>query len=417
MISSLVWLEQGSVSSMKSDNPYNLPFRAFVLLPHAAMLVAALGLSSCNSARPKVHSQAKAELDTAPKFSEVEYGVKGSPRVTELKIVPRGGGRSQVGKPYKIRGKWYTPTEDPDYAATGVASWYGPNFHGRLTANGEVYDQYALSAAHPTMPLPSYAKVTNLENGASLMVRVNDRGPYAHGRIIDLSGKAAELLGYRNAGVANVKVEYVGRARMDGHDARFLLASYRAPGAPEIVPGASEPGTMIAMAEEPDSPVIGAISAKLDAATLAFVPVPTPRPAYFTEGTPMQMASHQPPVAAVRLGFAAENPINKRIASAFAAFDQQDVSAFAPAKTKVDPQAASRSAIISLGIFNGSASAEYVKQVFSDIGVVSARNTGKNGAATIELTMLIGSDATDFVLQTARQRGLKQARVLREPVK
>ena len=111
-------------------------------------------------------------------FSEAKYGVKASPRVSNLRTrLPRGGGRDQVGKPYKVAGKWYYPKEDRQYRKVGGASWYGDAFHGRLTANGEVYDMTHLTAAHPTMPLPSYARVTNLKNGSSVIVRVNDRGP------------------------------------------------------------------------------------------------------------------------------------------------------------------------------------------------------------------------------------------------
>ncbi|WP_269933460.1 septal ring lytic transglycosylase RlpA family protein [Aminobacter sp. HY435] len=161
-------------------------------------------------------------------FAESEYGVKASPRVTTaMSNLPRGGGRDQTGKPYKVRGKWYYPKEDKSYASLGAASWYGDAFHGRLTANGEIYDMTHLTAAHPTMPLPSYARVTNTKNGSSVIVRVNDRGPYSHGRVIDLSKRAAEMLDYAHSGTAAVKVEYVGRAPLDGQDDRYLLASYR----------------------------------------------------------------------------------------------------------------------------------------------------------------------------------------------
>ena len=161
-------------------------------------------------------------------FSEAKYGVKASPRVSNLRTrLPRGGGRDQLGRPYKVAGKWYYPKEDRHYRKVGAASWYGDAFHGRLTANGEVYDMTHLTAAHPTMPLPSYARVTNLKNGSSVIVRVNDRGPYARGRIIDLSKRAAEMLDYAHGGVAKVKVEYVGRAPLDGHDDSYLMASYR----------------------------------------------------------------------------------------------------------------------------------------------------------------------------------------------
>ncbi len=180
-------------------------------------------------------------ISNQTKFSSKKYGVAGSPRVTTDVKVRKGGGRYQVGKPYTIRGKRYVPREDPNYKSKGLASWYGPNFHGRLTANGEVYDQFALSAAHPTMPLPSYARVTNLENGASLIVRVNDRGPFAPKRVIDLSARAAELLGYTKKGLAPVTVEYVGKARMNGLDEAYLMASYN--------PGSLGGGTLVASAQ------------------------------------------------------------------------------------------------------------------------------------------------------------------------
>ncbi|WP_332065558.1 septal ring lytic transglycosylase RlpA family protein [Bartonella sp. CB189] len=129
-------------------------------------------------------------------------------------------------KPYKIKGKWYYPQNDPTYKRVGEASWYGPYFHGRLTANGEVYDMNLLTAAHPTMPLPSYARVTNLKNGSSIIVRVNDRGPFMKDRIIDLSKQAATMLGYVNAGVTDVKVEYVSEAPANYYDDSYLMASY-----------------------------------------------------------------------------------------------------------------------------------------------------------------------------------------------
>ncbi len=114
----------------------------------------------------------------------------------------------KVGNPYKINGKWYYPAIDYNYNEVGIASWYGPGFHGKKTANGEVFDQNKISAAHKTLPMPSIVKVTNLDNGKVLEnIRVNDRGPFAGNRIIDLSKKAAQELGFVNSGVAKVKVE------------------------------------------------------------------------------------------------------------------------------------------------------------------------------------------------------------------
>lgn len=157
-----------------------------------------------------------------------EYGSV-SPRVTNDPNPPKGGGRYQVGRPYTVNGRTYTPAEQPDYAATGEASWYGSDFHGRRTANGEIFSANAITGAHPTLPLPSYVRVTNQENGRSVIVRVNDRGPYMPGRIMDLSHRAAEMLGYVNNGHAQIRAEYVGPAPLEGDDTRMLVASYSGP--------------------------------------------------------------------------------------------------------------------------------------------------------------------------------------------
>lgn len=157
-----------------------------------------------------------------------KYGVSSSPRVVDFgEPVPKGGGTYRVGKPYVVAGKTYVPEEDPNYRAEGMASWYGDAFHGRLTANGEVFDMTSLTAAHPTLPLPSYARVTNLANGKSVIVRVNDRGPYHGNRLIDVSNTAAKLLEFRENGVGRVRVEYVGRAPLEGSDDRQLMATLR----------------------------------------------------------------------------------------------------------------------------------------------------------------------------------------------
>lgn len=118
----------------------------------------------------------------------------------------------KVGKPYKINGQWYRPALDPDYDAVGVASWYGSQFHGRKTANGEIFDMNLLSAAHTTLPMPSMAMVENLENGRQVTVRINDRGPFASNRLIDLSREAARRLGFEKQGLARVRVRYLGPA-------------------------------------------------------------------------------------------------------------------------------------------------------------------------------------------------------------
>ena len=123
----------------------------------------------------------------------------------------RSQGNFKVGDPYKVGGKWYKPAESYTFEETGIASWYGPNFHGKSTANGEIFDQNELTAAHKTLQLPSLIRVTNLENGRSLVLRVNDRGPFSRGRVLDVSKKGAELLGFKNKGTARVKIQVLER--------------------------------------------------------------------------------------------------------------------------------------------------------------------------------------------------------------
>jgi rare lipoprotein A len=160
-----------------------------------------------------------------------------SPRVVEEgEPVPKGGGTYRVGSPYQMNGRTYFPAENSRYRSEGVVSWYGPDFHGRRTANGEVYDMHSISAAHPTMPLPSYARITNLDNGRSIIVRVNDRGPYARNRVVDVSIGTAKALKFYGQGLGRVRVEYVGRAPLEGTDDRMLMATLRE-GSPAPAPG------------------------------------------------------------------------------------------------------------------------------------------------------------------------------------
>jgi rare lipoprotein A len=183
-------------------------------------------------------------------------GVYASPRlVDDGQPVPRGGGTYLVGRPYTIAGRAFYPNEHPEgYVAVGTASWYGDAFHGRRTANGEIFDKNSISAAHPTLPLPSYVRVTNTGNGRSMIVRVNDRGPYHGGRVMDVSQRVAEALSFKGQGTARVRIEYVGRASLGGSDDGKLLATLRDDGAPAQLNG--EPGvpTMLADDQPPVDP-------------------------------------------------------------------------------------------------------------------------------------------------------------------
>lgn len=154
-------------------------------------------------------------------------------------------GRYKVGSPYEVKGVWYRPAVNYTYDRTGIASWYGDRFHGRRTANGEVFDMNRVSAAHPTLPMPSLVEVTNLENNRRLVVRINDRGPFVKGRIIDLSRRGAEILGYRAKGIARVRVRILSK------ESRAIAAAYGRGQRPGIAVARAGPTPAIPAAETP----------------------------------------------------------------------------------------------------------------------------------------------------------------------
>jgi rare lipoprotein A len=177
----------------------------------ACLLAAAMLCASCASS------------DRAA--DRVRYGPASERVIADGQPVPKGGGTYKLGEPYQIDGQWFTPQEDPSYDRVGNASYYASEFHGRRTSNGEIFDMWALTAAHPTLPLPCYVYVTNLDNGRTLLLRVNDRGPYARGRLIDVSKTAARYLGFEVRGTTRVRVRYAGPASISGDDRneqRFL---------------------------------------------------------------------------------------------------------------------------------------------------------------------------------------------------
>ena len=168
-----------------------------LLVVSCILLAVSLAISGCSSKKSA---------------SRDPFAGTGSPYYKGKGPVPMGGGRYHIGKPFQVAGKWFTPKEQPNYDKTGPASWYGEAFDRRMTSNGEWFDMTRLTAAHPTLPLPSYAKVTNVTNGATVVVRINDRGPFVGPRIIDLSKQTASLLGFKRQGTAKVRVQYIGPA-------------------------------------------------------------------------------------------------------------------------------------------------------------------------------------------------------------
>ena len=177
-------------------------------LSSIVVLMSGLFLAGCSSNHSTSHHGYKsASLDP---FAGI-----GSPYFKGKGPIPFGGGKYHVGNAYQVGGRTWTPHEQPSYDKTGVASWYGEAFHKRKTSNGEWFDMNTLTAAHATLPLPSYAMVTNLDNGRKVIVRINDRGPFVDTRIIDLSKKAADVLGYRNKGKTHVRVKLIGPAPLN----------------------------------------------------------------------------------------------------------------------------------------------------------------------------------------------------------
>lgn len=279
----------------RSFSVYRLPAR----LALAALLIVSLSLVIAACGRDK--------------------GIGLGKRVIPLgQPVPKGGGRYHVGQPYEIAGVQYTPHENPSYDKVGMASWYGELFHGRYTANGEIYDMDRLSAAHPTLPLPVYAQVTNLQNGRTIVVRVNDRGPFKKDRIIDLSRRSAEVLGFRHRGTTQVRVRYLRRAPLSGDDSyerRFVVSQgyQKYAGGPQAVPAALDPIALAGLSAEqalppmPDRPdrsvlVAAAPPSPEPAPAPEPVPVPQPEPVTVTaawredlQGSPEETGSIAPP--------------------------------------------------------------------------------------------------------------------------
>ena len=196
--------------------------RAGALAKAGCATVLALGVANCSG-----------DVARNGRSLDSKYGVAASPRVVpDGEPIPKGGGRAMVGQPYVVGGRTYVPTSGKGYDREGWASWYGTAFHGRLTANGEVFDRESVAAASPTLPLPSYVRVTNIVNKRSMIVRVNDRGPYEGGRLIDLSERAAVALDFHRKGTSRVRVEYLGKASTNGSDDAKLLATLTTDGRP-----------------------------------------------------------------------------------------------------------------------------------------------------------------------------------------
>ncbi|MGH7094755.1 MAG: septal ring lytic transglycosylase RlpA family protein [Stellaceae bacterium] len=243
----------------------------------------------------------------------------------------------KIGAPYEVKGVWYTPRADYAYDKTGTASWYGKQFQGRYTANGEVFDINRLSAAHTTLPLPSIVEVTNLRNGRSLQLRVNDRGPFADGRIIDVSRRAAQLLGFENAGVAPVHVRILPRRsiaaaeqviRASGQDSAVLAAAIAASRQPvmqannapsESAPAAPQTQPMRLAGAAPSPPFYPRPSPEAASPPLPSSSRPAPRPAAAPAPAPYRSPfAKTPRLLFVQAGAFTREDAAQRLSSAIA---------------------------------------------------------------------------------------------------
>jgi len=281
----------------------------------------------------------------------------------------------KVGNPYQISGTWYYPKEDYGYDETGIASWYGAKFHGRRTANSEIYDMNALTAAHRTLPMPSYVRVTNMENGRSLVLKVNDRGPFAKGRIIDISRRGSQLLGFQKKGTAKVRVQILA-------DKSQALA-VRLKNQTEL----ARVGSPITVKRLP--------KAKVNAQSL-------PPPPGANPSTTLVTAPSAPPVAVPKPA-PAPQPVPQ--------------TASEPANGKISQKTVGASNIfVQAGAFGQYANANRVKARLSTIGAVKISNVLVNGRDLyrVRLGPMTNVAAADRMLEAVAKAGYTTARIIVE---
>ncbi|MBP2227271.1 rare lipoprotein A [Azospirillum agricola] len=279
----------------------------------------------------------------------------------------------KVGKPYQINGVWYYPAEDFAYDETGVASWYGPGFHAKTTANGELYDQNELTAAHRTLPMPSLVRVTNLDNGRSVVVRVNDRGPYANGRVIDMSRRGAQLLGFEGNGTAKVRVQIL------AEESRAIAAAARQ-------------GTPAPILAETDGPA----------------PKPVPRSRIEVAGPAAGPTTNKEPSAGI-----VGKPVPPPTTVAGAVVEGRFVPA--PVVAQMPVPAGHESLFVQIGAFGSAENVARVRARLAAIGqpaAVTATRTGKQTLQRVRVGPLDSVDRADAVLTQIIQAGLTEAKIV-----
>ena len=357
-----------------------------------ALSMAALTAACSQTGNPPVKGVANAPLRPGlnrPLFTEDAYGVSTSPRVAGNGPVAKGGGGFKLGSPYKVAGRWYVPREEPGYDRAGIGSWYGDDFHGRKTANGEIFDKDALTAAHPTLPLPSYVHVTNVENGRTILVRVNDRGPYVTDRLIDLIHASARALDYEHRGHTRVRVRYAGRAPLNGDDRRerqYLaeqrwnngralppVAAYRPPQAPIAPPLPFPEGTP------------GRWSPSNYRAALAGKPTPEPSRPVPNRSTASNVAPawgdtrYQPTASLAPASPPSVLPPSLLVGSAARGRVVERDDAYRPGQPQLAHAPASGRAYVQIGIYRDRANAERLRRELGALGPVEVAPIAAGG--------------------------------------
>lgn len=405
---------------------------------HQVTLLAAVGAiaAACsqNSETPSRSISGGGSSVVRGKFTEAEYGVRTSDRVAGLSgPVPKGGGSFKLGSPYSVAGRWYVPREEPGYDRQGRASWYGDDFHGRKTANGEVFDMRALTAAHPTLPLPSYAYVTNLENGRTILVRVNDRGPYSNDRILDMSHTAARALGYEDKGLARVRVKYAGRAPLNGDDRRerqFLAEQpwNRGAGSP-VVALVRPQNAPLAPPQQFPAGTPGRWSPAAYRSQLAGKDAP-PAPVKYQRQASLVQTSGLPPLGAERSSLGALSPGAPPAAQApaysrnapglnwLASPRPGPQDAYRPellAETSVAAANGSR-AFVQVGVFRDRGNAEKLRRDLATLGAVELTPVANGTSGEFYRVRLGPMNAVDAnqTLAEVTQRGISGGRVILE---
>jgi len=328
-------------------------------------------------------------------------------------------GYYKLGAPYQVEGVWYYPGPDYSYDETGIASWYGPDFHGKNTANGEVYNMNDLTAAHPTLPLPSIVRVTNLDNGRSIVVRVNDRGPYVRGRIIDLSRRAAQLIGMIGTGTAKVRVQILPD---ESRQAVLLAQQGEIPSAERIASAVpTEKVTAETLVPPPGVPPPGVQAVPRPATTAAPARPAQPPPA------PVMVASAQAaPLPAQGTPVASPQPVESATLAAPAAPGLSPISAAAagpvdPVKAVLDQAVITlpvkaTSIYVQVGAFSQYDNANRLRAKLSTMGATKVTQASVDGLPFFRVRMGPATtvDDADRLLDLVVRAGYHDARIVVE---